>query len=258
MLVITHQRVDLDACASVWLAKRYLGGDEVRFVPADWQGPVLEGELAVDLPVGIKGERSAFEALLSQIEGVGLKVEELEMEALRRIAEFVSAVDTASIPFAKSQEGQYLRDFGLQAVIHGAHSVRTPDEEIVDFIIQALDLVLANIKASIEAERAQPDEVVGRVAVLYDRPPNHTYFMFGKGFRAVVYRSGNNLGVVRARDSKVRMDHPKVKELTAGEDGWFFHPAGFLAGRGTAKAPASSPSRIDPLELARVVDEIID
>jgi len=70
-----------------------------------------------------------------------------------------------------------------------------------------------------------------------------------RGVRVIVYVDGNNLGVIRHGDESLRMDHAEICAVVeaAGETNeWFAHPAGFLFCRGSRKAPAENPSKVNP------------
>ena len=75
--------------------------------------------------------------------------------------------------------------------------------------------------------------------------------LFDRGAALVVFLDGHNLGVVKRDDIEASLDHEAVHKLVDGEDGWFFHPNGWLVARGTRKAPAETPSMIEPEDLAR-------
>jgi hypothetical protein len=61
----------------------------------------------------------------------------------------------------------------------------------------------------------------------------------------------------------VRADHPYIVEVIKeanekiGEDGWFLHPAGYLACWGSKKSPAQKPSRVDPYKLAKAYNRAL-
>lgn len=80
------------------------------------------------------------------------------------------------------------------------------------------------------------------------------------GVRVIVYVDGHNLGVIREGSETLRMDHSEIRAVveTTGElSQWFAHPAGFLFCRGSRKAPAENPSRVNPRSLAEVVARLL-
>ncbi|MDP3985382.1 MAG: hypothetical protein Q8P82_01340 [bacterium] len=97
--------------------------------------------------------------------------------------------------------------------------------------------------------------MAGRVAILEEPKYSGTSLALIRhhGVDAVVYKRGNNIGVRSRKGLHIWMDHPLIREAVGSEPDWFFHPEGFLAARGTRKAPSMSPSKIDPVHLALAV-----
>ena len=266
MTVITHMNVDLDAACSVWAAKILgpYGDHNIRFVPANWPGPVVEGDVAVDIPVGIKGEESCFGTLLSMWGTPEDKA------ALRAVRAFVDAQDSsgsaikALAPDLDRGVQQVFAGTCMNAIFRaGQRQLAGHDHRTVEWwgeILTGLHKAgLARLRAEQEADKAQ---LFGPVALVVNSREFATNgVLFERGIRAVVFVDGLNLGVCREGSEKTRMDHPAIKAVVtaAGElEEWFSHPAGFLFARGTRKAPATTASAVNPELLARAVWDALE
>lgn len=97
-------------------------------------------------------------------------------------------------------------------------------------------------------------EPVGKTALLIieGQSINSSRGLFNKGFEAVVYADGYNIGLLVKDGCSV--DQPELKEMfkKAGEEEeWYFHPAGYMVSRGTRKSPVETSSNVDPYLLAK-------
>ena len=268
MPIYTHIRPDLDAACSVWAAQIFLGPVyDVRLVPANWDGSDAEEDaIILDLDAGVKGEKSSDGAVHSCFAYlVDQHADDEEKAALAPIVEVVEAQDTGRIrelynqlandPGRLSTLGPYL---GLNSVLRALQDVYKNDLKAIEVFGDVLTGIYAarfeRVRAESEADRA--DEVApGAFVVRNPKARGVNGVLFERGAKVVVYVDGNNLGAVKSDQVTGRIDGEPVRSLTAGEDGWFFHPAGFLAARGRFKAPASSPSTVDPVELAKAAFE---
>ena len=96
----------------------------------------------------------------------------------------------------------------------------------------------------------------GEVAVLLDRDnPGLHRAIFRRGARFLVFKDGLNLGVLR--EARERRHLGEILQGRIDEPGWFFHPRGHLAARGTRRAPASTASRFAPHDIARILAEAL-
>jgi hypothetical protein len=262
--IYTHQHIDLDAAASVWLYLRFVDAErQVVFRPANWDGRDAEADAAIlDLDCGLKGEKGAdgrVHACFATL--VRRHVEAADREALRPLVDLIDLQDSTgdairALGVTAPQAVEVLSATGLNGVL-SALRLRYPtdDQPLLERMCEIFDGLLELGRSRIRAEReARAARWVGEVAIVQDAREHGTKrLLFEQGAVAVVYRDGNDLGAVRGDDRALRLDHPAIRALVAAEPGWFFHPAGFLAARGTRKAPARTPSRIDPEELARAI-----
>jgi hypothetical protein len=291
--IYTHMNLDLDAVCSIWFARQVLKHPgEYKFVPANWDGEEMgEGDIALDINAGdkgIKGEKDAdgvtyscFRYLLRKYAKgtVGEPAtrsfagSSTVVKALTPLAEFVDAQDAHGsavkylVPEAGKKAQEILMSTGLNAVLRAVQAIKGPDDRaVVEFMTPILDGLLKagvnRIKAEGEADAAtiisdKTGIFAGGVAVVRNAKHYATNgILFERGIRAVVFVDGMNLGVCREGGERVRMDAEPVREVVqeAGEEKeWFAHPAGFLYARGTRKAPATTPSKVDPERLALAV-----
>lgn len=157
--------------------------------------------------------------------------------------------------------GSMLRVMERLAKGNDAETVRR-FSEILDAIY---DSGIEMLSAEVEADKA---ERVGRpgdinalepvaLVVSGSKNPHLHAKVFGKpGVRVIVRLDGANLCVLRKDTEKVNLGEivrPFIEKTAPADEAkeWFYHSAGFLAARGTLKAPAKTPSRVDARELAR-------
>jgi len=282
MRVYTHINVDLDAVASVWAARQFMGAQdaELVFVPADWDGNGFEdGDLALDIRAGgrgIKGtERedgtvgSCFAFLVAHHASAS------DRDALLYLSMFVEIQDSngRAIEYLASGAMEFdqktLDAVSINSVLRALQATHPRNDALIvermsEIFSGMLESRRARQRAKIEANDA---ELIGEalVAIVRDKKEFATNaILFERGVRVIVYvdthEGGDvaDIGVVREGSMTLRMDDPALVEVihAAGEqlgDGngtWFAHPAGFMIAWGTRKAPATSPSRVRPQDLA--------
>lgn len=270
--IFTHVNVDLDAVCSVWFARnvmRHPGA--LAFKPANWGGSeAAEGDLVLDIDAngrgikGAKGDNIVHSCFASLVEKYA---DDRTKKALEALVQFVDIQDSKGsvvktlIPESTKETQDILGACGLNAVLRALQHVhKGNDREVVDAMSEVLDGLLGCGLNRIDAEgEADQAELVANGTLAIVR--NSKYFatngiLFERGVQAIVFIDGNNLGCCRRNDVAVRMDGPSTWDVVkeAGEAGeWFAHPAGFLFARGTRKAPASEPSRVNPYKLALAV-----
>jgi hypothetical protein len=134
--------------------------------------------------------------------------------------------------------------------------------EILDSIYESgLEMREAELEADKIERVARPGDInaIEPVALVVSGSKNpHLHAkVFGKpGIRVIVRVDGHNLCVIRRDTEKVNLGtivRPFIEKVAPADEAkeWFYHSAGFLAARGTLKAPATSMSRVDARELAR-------
>lgn len=267
-MIYTHQSIDLDAAASVWFYRRFVQPvDPVAFKPANWDGAELTScDIALDMDCGVKGRHdpdgrvhSCFATLVEQYAA------SQDQQALANLLTYVDYQDMTggaekAFGVTDPRALRVLSATGLNAIFRALkNSVPKDDYKLLELTETIFDALLEQGRSEVRAEReADLAEWVGCVAIKRDAREFATMdVLFARGARAVVYVDGFNLGVVRAEGVTARMDDDLIRTLVADEDRWFFHPAGFMAARGTNKAPVEGPSRVRAEKLARVVDRVL-
>ena len=276
MTIFTHFSVDLDAVASVWFTRRLVPGfleASVAFKPANWDGTGLEdGDIALDIAAGGKGFKgienpdgtvsACFKGLL-----VRHGSEEVQI-ALANLADYVDAHDSRGnafkflAPDLDENAGRILGAASLNVVLRAIQAVNPRNDGVVvekmgEIFDGILEMNLAKVRAVAEADRAELFGG-GAVALVENSKEFGTNgILFDRGVQAVIYVDGNNLGAIRAGSCQVRMDClAGIVEASGESADWFGHPAGFLYCRGSRKAPAETPSAVNPRELAEALVEI--
>jgi hypothetical protein len=284
MKVFTHFNVDLDAVASVWAAQEFIPGAreaELVFVPANWDGELDKGDLAVDITAGgrgMKGEQgpdgtvgSCFALIVARY------ATEADQEALRSLVTFVDAQDAHGhavkwlAPETEESTQTVLADTGINAVLRALQAAHPRNDVLVaermaEIFSGMLQAGRARQRAAIEADRA---ELIGggKVAIVRDNKEFATNaILYERGVQVIVYLDDHNLGVIREGSQTLRMDDPALRavveaageEVGDGDGKWFAHPAGFIFARGTRKAPATTPSRVRPEDLAAAAAQLLD
>lgn len=294
-MIITHGRPDVDACASAWAWLRFVVGYSmavieagaqgfVKFVPASWRGPVPEGDVALDLEIGIKGEKRANGTVMSAFASVVAKLSAEVRSALAPLLEFVElqdstgdgiygclcrsrAMDPQGGPWPCRAEDipASIRATGMVSLLRSLER-RYEGEKDQDYqVLVGLAWWFEGIyRAAIDLARAtalaRECYRVGKVAV---NPHGFatSEVLYQSGVELVVWVDGLNLGVTRRRDSRVNVGalvRPIVERLAPSEAAeWFCHSAGFMAARGSQKSPVTTPSQVDPRQLCEELAKLV-
>ena len=277
MTIFTHFSVDLDAVASVWFTRKFVPGFSeagVVFKPANWDGSEMAAaDIAVDINAGGKGFKgienpdgtvsACFKGLLTKHGSGEVRT------ALDDLAGYIDAHDSQGnafkflAPDLSEGASRILGAASLNVVLRAIQATNPRNDGVVvekmgEIFNGILEMNLAKTRAVAEADRAEL--FGGGVVALVEnsREFGTNGILFDQGVQAVIYVDGNNLGAIRAGSCQVRMDCLAGIVEAAGESAdWFGHPAGFLYCRGSRKAPAETPSAVDPRELAEALVKII-
>lgn len=261
----THLDLTVDAAAAVWLWRRLHSHDSwpMRTVPSTWDGAdMAEEDVAIDIDAGGRGIRSrrnpdgsvssCFRIVLT--EHMPADSPWIDHEPLLR--------PLADLLDVQRRDGNLTRlgfpprygIYGLSGTFLALKHACSSIEELADHFSRILDGFVRMAELSDEVGRlAQSVELVGSVAVILDQ--NHLGLhraVFRRGARFLVFKDGYNLGILREAREKAHLG--RLIQAQIEESGWFFHPRGHLAARGTRKAPAPTSSRYHPRELAVMLD----
>jgi hypothetical protein len=291
-MIVTHTSPDWDAIGAVWFLKRYggLAEDEVVFVNTGNPDPeALEQATAVvDTgreydPARLRFDHHQFPGRQANDDSAALMVyadvvNPQGMPWLEDIALLIFAGDTGKPDFG----ADWSRHIGIHALLSALKARRDLDDAaLLNTGMWMLDLLAEHLKARYEA-RATLDRFTvyrstdGLVRGLRGAPQGATFAAYEDGARLVVFTSESEetvaVGVMRGGESQ----EPDAGALVRGllQDGeceapwaphwdsaeyremvrWFLHPAGFFAGRGTAKAPDATPLTADFIAICRFID----
>ena len=245
----THLHVDLDNCACAFA----LGakGDEIVYVKAGATElpPESNATEVWDIVAGKKGnhdaECSEQECAFAQL------VREKGMDICPSLIHEINQQDTT---------GTSTPTFSLAEILSGFRACGHDDAQIVDFmggIFAAIQKNYENKKHALEEFKncRKVETASGLMLIILDGPcPGAASIAQERCFFGKIYQDGFNMGIARYPG----VDSPSLKRLShylPQEDGWFFHPTGFLAARGSWKNPAEDMGVITLNELIRIVQE---
>jgi len=286
-VIYTHLGPDLDACFAVWaLLRLHLGAKnaEVRFRPAYWDGAEMgPNDVAVDMEAGgrgWKGEKSGDVVHSASASIIGKYASKEQKRALGPVVDFIDIQDSRGsvvqrlAPGLEKKTKYMLSAVSLTRVWQAFQEKFLGDDALVfsrmcdifDGYLLIGDSFQHALKAATAAEFVGKDR---KVAIHRGSGQAVHGLLFGRGVLVVVSVDGLNIGIHCARDfqKRLRMDHPRLRAVVEaagekvgnGEGVWFAHLGGWFFCRGTRpKAPATSPSKVDPRELARVAAELVD
>lgn len=274
--ICTHQSPDLDAALGTWLAARYLATAPVEyvFVPAGNTDPtatmVIDTGREYDtsrhrydhhmhlwaLRRDVCAATQVYDSCLAAAQGDAQRKQELE--DLRPLVRLVTEIDHGAA-------ADWVYETGLAGI---ASSIRTrlrgDDSAMLAALHQLIDDVAGAIWTRNRARRefatcaTQIDE---RVVLIRDGSAVVTRLALEEmGYEVALFVSDNRdkmpstftVGIQRANESPLDcgrlVDAMEAKAELAGDGEvaaelhiWYRHPAGFFAGRGTAKTPHPLP-----------------
>ncbi len=305
-LIVTHRNVDMDAIASsilyvlrkldiremsdtmTFFGMEHHEGIEFRgfmVTTEEFAGEIIEelyDELAKIVVLDMEEKK------LEEFEKYGLPVEHYDHHD-------GSAPSTARVLWEKlkdelpewakflveladySDTGQVLKQpaplkyFHLTGYINALKTRKVPDvyvfERVFWIILEMTDMLKKLVEAEKQVEDIPIYDFSGvKVAIVEDKPHTVNQTLFENGVSFIVYRDGNNIGIIR----NAVVDEPdlnelkevirnvlKVKNAESEFDEWFFHPMGFLVARGTRKHPAKTPSALTTQDLLNALASIL-
>lgn len=281
MKIFTHSNVDLDAVCSVWAAREFIPGAQsaaIEFHSANWDGSEMcEDDIALDMEAGgrgMKGEKGEDGIVHSCFASIVAKYASLaDQSALANLVRFVDAQDShgSAVKFLAPEASREAQDAlamtGLNAVVRALQAAHPRNDAMV---VERMSEILSGMlqagraRERARAEAAEKAEILpgGAVAIVTNAREFATNGVLFEdhGVRVIIYVDGHNLGVIREGSETLRMDHTELRAVVEAADEmdeWFAHPTGFLFCRGSRKAPAENPSRVDPRSLAEVAARLL-
>jgi len=289
-MIVTHTNPDFDAICGVWLLKRFGGleNETVEFVNTG--NPDAEklqkADAVVDTGRRLDSINRRFDHHHLPGQDANNTCAAMQVyQSLKHFAEIAHLEPLVNLIFAGDTgrgEANASRELGLHAILSGCKAwfseqnpdVRLSDEAILAYGFGLLDVLEVRLRKQAKARAELKEKVIyksgdGLVWAIRHGSQGSTFAAYDEGARVVVFEGqpievdgGTTypIGIMRAGE----WTEPNVGKLAervavsksfADEIGkWFKHPAGFFAGRGTAKAPVFEPVKIDIAALAEAID----
>jgi hypothetical protein len=288
--LITHEKPDLDAIASLWFTIRVLLGisreqkrPEIMFVPAGWKGVLEPGDLALDISVDGQGVKGSFWSKDQKVHSCLLELfnfcdNKEAKKIMRDLVLLLDLHDSSGFGATKDRSGRgensaWPRFAGLFFSWQYQLLVKPNDHlAICERIFEDLDgyyiLVDEFVNKKFRARVISSTTVIGKTALYINNSGQEEFFSASSiifdnlKMPCYVYVDGFNLGILLNGEEvggKFRADHEEIKKVisNAGEaEGWFSHNGGTMYSWGTKKSHASKASKVDPLILATAVEAV--
>lgn len=279
--VITHINPDLDAVASAWLIKRFLPGwkkAKVEFVSSsrvtskrDVRADIDPDVLWVDVGRGKLDHHqtgaylSAARLCLAYIKKRrrGQLLKPLNEKALEALVEVVTQVDNAhDLYWQEAGENRY--QFYPHVLIEGLRKLAASDQEVLNFGLKVLDIVLVNLKSKISAGEKLEKGVEFKTPwgkAIGVESGNRDVIWQGetRGYVLVLMKDPEKGGVrIYARpDSKVDLTETyyQVKKMDPDSD-WFLHASKKLLLNQASVNPNMRPTKLDLGEIIQVLKKV--
>jgi len=279
MLIVTHQKPDLDAIASSWLLVRFdaqhYSGSRITFVPA---GTSLPDEAAAKMGympeqvTHVDTGKGRFDHHMSERAGREYSATSLVYQyllqihpeyqadvALRQLSDIVTEIDHfGEVFWPDANNPRY--EFMLHQILDAMDSTPTHDDQYqVELGHRLLDFVYQSLKAHLKASEKLAEGITfplksGGEAFAIETGNEEVVSVAQKAGYILVIKKDANTGHIRI---KARPDAPfDLSELytliqAADQTGtWFYHPGGKMLLNGSKKSGVHVPS---PLTLEQVV-----
>lgn len=275
--IVTHTSPDWDAIGASWLLKRFVFVDaEIAFVNTGNPDQSVIGPADAVVDTGrvwdVNYYRFDHHQLLGQSANATCATSQVYdfLRAVGKVDEYLAPlVGLIYAGDTGKSEANLSRSVGIHALLSARKARRTSDADLMAWGFDVLDDLAACLKARDDARLSLAQHTVykspdGLVWALDGAPQGATFAAFEEGARLVVFHSEQpgtvSAGCMRGGEQQepnigdlVRDIHDN-SEMRAELDRWFLHPAGFFAGRGTAKAPDSTPLTVSVADIASAID----
>jgi len=256
-IVVTHIRPDLDACASVWLVKRFMpnfaeaelefvpSGDTRLMEPADADPQVLH----VDTGMG-KFDHHQFRERLSAAARIFAHLEKncrfskIELRALERLVELVTMIDNfEEVDFPNPTSDIY--ELSIVQILEGVKLSEKSDHVVMEFMLLALDGLFGILKRKVVAEEelSQAEEFMAkkhRCVFIKSKSKEASKLAEKSGFCLVLLQDPDRKNINIRVHPRAKFNLDKVYEAISkleGEDKWFYHASGHLLLNGSNSHP---------------------
>lgn len=284
--LVTHIRPHLDDICGIWMFKKYhpeLANAEVNFVPVDINGGIPFNNEPVDsnpdvIHVGVcRGkfdEHGPENAKSKEVESASTLVykyldsfkllpeDETQKGGLKRVVDFVLALDTGSI------RGKELFHYTIGAVIQAMNLREDKDDielsyEMYHLGCKMLDGLLLSEEDHVQLLKdwaKRKDFMWGKFkgAALTTQSKRVDDFAYSQGYDFVVYIDPKygfrKIRAGRANDVSFEKVHEKLKTIDP-EAEWYLHQSKKLLICGHEIAPDTALSKLSLEELMKIIQE---
>lgn len=232
MRLTTHTNPDLDAICSLLFTKR----SNISFVPANARGPFLGRPYDIAEGKGVFDGRQ-HSALASLAEELDLDVHPL---LLKEVEEQETRGCIKDPRFSLADVLAAVKSFYRKQGLAGSKFDRKVLEWAEPLICGIQYQYEEGKKAQAVLRTCQVVRLADCEGIVYpvDPSPQLGILANAGGFHFAIFHDGMNLGVSRFP----KRNKPDLLKLKGHlPQGWFIHPAGFLAAWGSRKAPATEP-----------------
>lgn len=284
-MIVTHTSPDFDAIGAVWLLSRFadMNDHEIGYVNTGNPDKAMldSADAVVDTgreydPARLRFDHHQLSGRDSADTCAAMMVYawlwdrgtvRSDYKAIKPIVDLILSGDTG-----RTGDGaDWSRRVGIHALLSALKARKASDAELMAAGLSWLDLLASHAIAA-QAARAQLDQHCiyksddRLVWALAGAPQGATYAAFEAGARIVIFSSTTPesvaVGVMRGGEGQEPHCGELVQKaaylaqppLSDELNTWFCHPAGFFAGRGTAKAPDPRPLEAGVAQIAAALD----
>lgn len=280
--ILIHRNVDVDAIVSAFIYNKVvckqmaqiLTEENIDDIPEESRIAILDMPMSDELAKKIAAKKLTVVAHYDHHEGeyknypstAAILAEKLELEPWMKIlVELANFCDTGQ-QLKLCDEAKL---FHISGFINATRTAGFSDTTIINDVYIILHRYEAMLKQIIEAremaKRVPLFEAAGYKVAVVEKPSTHVNkALFDLGVDLIIYKDGYNLGITRnaaVTQPDLNTLKPVIQKMLE-EKGkpeefkeWFFHPAGFIACRGSRKHPASSESVLSPEDLVKAIEE---
>lgn len=261
--IVTHTSPDWDAIGSAWLLKRHdshyrhaeiiCASREQIEEYKDMHAAIVDCGGIFD-PLSRRFDHHQFEGDAANATCATHQVyewlkEHNEVSHLEPLVFLIWAGDTGR----ESCGADTSREVGLHAQLSARKAAQWSDAALMEWGCQELDLLADRLLRQQQAREELAEKCVWKsddqmIVAIEHGQPRHTQAAFAAGATLVVFRSdiptpdGVSYAIGVQRNQTEEFPHVGAAlaasqlDTATQDDKWFFHPAGFFAGRGTGKA----------------------
>jgi len=269
-VIVIHPNVDIDAIVSAWLVTKFEGWETLVGTAND-EIPACE-IIILDMPV--TPELQKYKVILhvdhhdGSAPSTAAKLKEIYSKKwepwMDTLVDLANAADQAEV---LRIENKGIKLFHLTGYLNALRTAGYNDHRIINEFFDVLDRYEPLLKKIAEAEelaaKASIYNIAGYEIAYVADLAIPTAILFEKGCAFIIFKDGNNFGIMRnaliAEPSLTKLK-PEIEKILIQKgkseeiNEWFFHPAGFIAARGTRKHPAKTSSCLDVGDLLKAFE----